>query len=211
MTVTAVTLTHRPGETAQHDRRGRAEIGLAVALSIGAAAIHLAAGPAHVEVLGDLGLGFYWAALLQGTFAVALLGRSGSRKLAWTGIALNVVLVAAWAWSRLIGLPDVPDGPGAVGIADGTAVILQLALVALLAARFRGVRTPRRFGRPAAPSRWAATAGFATLIGVVLVSSTFAVADAATGHGHDEAGAAGHHEGSSDTDGRRRSIGDLTE
>ena len=197
MTVTA-TPTHMPRGCAQRDRRGRAEIGLGVALSLGAAAIHLAAGPAHVQALGDLGLGFYWAALLQGTFAVALLGRSYSRTLAWGGIALNVALVAAWAWSRMIGLPDVPGGPEAVGVADGTAVILQLALVALLAARVRGVRTLRRAGRTAAPSRFAATAGFAMLIGVVVVSSTFAVADAATGHGHDEPGAAGHHGGSSD-------------
>ena len=46
-------------------------VAVAVALSLGAAAIHLAAGPSHVEELGDLGLGFYWAALFQAGWAVA--------------------------------------------------------------------------------------------------------------------------------------------
>lgn len=209
MTVTLATPSNMAVRHTRRSRQGRAEIGLAVALSVGAAAIHLAAGPAHVEALGDLGLGFYWAALLQGTFAVALLGRSASRRLAWAGIALNGALVAAWAWSRVIGLPDVPGGPETVGVADGTAVILQLALVALLAARVRGAKTPRSARRPVATSRSLVTAGFAILVGVTLVSTAFAVADAASGHGHDEGthghassvpttGAAGHHAASSD-------------
>jgi hypothetical protein len=192
---------------------------LALALSIGAAAIHLAAGPAHVESLGDLGLGFYWAALLQGAFAIALLRRSVSRRLAWIGITLNVALISAWAWSRLFGLPGVAGGPEAVGTADGTAVLLQVGLIGLLAARLlaarlvaatdRGVGTRRNARRSAARSGSVAAAGFAMLIGVVLVSTTFALADAANGHGHDEAahdhsssvqapGAADHHGASSD-------------
>jgi hypothetical protein len=208
MPVTAATPTSMPTGHVETYRRGRAELGLASALSVGAAAIHLAAGPAHVESLGDLGLGFYWAALFQGAFAVALMRRSVSRRLAWIGIGLNVVLVAAWAWSRVVGLPDVPGGPEAVGVADGTAVLLQLALVGLLAGRVRRIDTRRRADRPDAPSSFA-TAGFAMLLGLVLVSTTFAVADAASGHGHDEGthdhlsseptpGAAGHQGASSD-------------
>jgi len=209
MTITVATPTQMP---TRHDGiapRGRAEIALASALSVGAAAIHLAAGPAHVEALGDIGLGFYWAALLQGAFAVALLRRSVSRTFAWTGIALNVALVAAWAWSRAIGLPGVAGGPEAVGIADGTAVLLQVALVGLLAARVRGLDARPIAIRPAAVSRSVASAGFAMLLGIVLVATTFAVADAASGHGHkagthghvssDETrGAADHHGASSD-------------
>ena len=50
-------------------------VAVVVALSLGAAAIHLAAGPSHVEELGDLGLGFYWAALFQGGWAIAYAAR----------------------------------------------------------------------------------------------------------------------------------------
>ena len=208
MTVTVATPTHMPTRDAGIDRRGRAQIALASALSLGAAAIHLAAGPAHVESIGDIGLGFYWAALLQGGFAVVLLRGSVSRRLAWTGIALNVALIAAWAWSRLVGLPGVPDGPEAVGLADGTAVVLQLALVGLLASCVRRIDTKRIGDRLEAPARSFAAARFAMLIGVVLMSTTLAVADAASGHEHDEGhdhlpseptpGAAGHHGASSD-------------
>ena len=184
MTVMAAAPTHsrtRPAELS-----GRFTLRLASALSFGAAAIHLAAGPAHVESLGDLGLGFYFAALLQGAFALALLRGSVSRRLAWIGIALNVALIGAWAWSRLVGLPEVPGGPEAIGVSDGTANLLQVGLVGILAAGLRDVDTRRIARRWAPPRRPLANAGFAMLIGAVLVSTSFAVADAASGHGHDE-------------------------
>lgn len=104
-----------------------------VGLSIGAATIHLVAGPEHVQELGGLGLGFYWAALFQLFLAVALLRRPRSRSLAWLGIGGNVALIGAWAWSRTMGLPGVVGGPEMIGVADGTTVLLQIALIALLA------------------------------------------------------------------------------
>ena len=92
---------------------GRSTDGLVVVLSGAAAAIHLAAGPEHVEALGDVGLGFYWAALLQGGCAVAWVVAGRSSRLAVFAIALNAVLIAvsymvllerkviAWVQSRL--------------------------------------------------------------------------------------------------------------
>lgn len=174
------------GSTARSSIRAgrRAEIGLGAALSAGAAAIHLAAGPGHVETLGDLGLGFYWAAVFQAAFAVALFARPRSRRLAWTGIGLNLALIGAWAWSRVIGLPAVPGGPEAVGIADGTAVVLQIALIGLLSVRLFGFDMRLMARGSSATNRSIATSGFIVVVGVVLLSTTLAVADAAGGHAH---------------------------
>lgn len=159
---------------------------LAVGLSAGAAAVHLAAAADHVAELGDLGLGFYWAALFQGGFVIALLMRPRSRTLAWIGIAGNVALTAAWVWSRTIGLPGVDGGPEAVGLADGIVVALQLVLAGLLIARLRGLERLVVRRHPAARVRSLATSGVVIGIGIVFLTSTIAVADAAAGH-HDAA------------------------
>ncbi len=169
----------------------RAETLIAAGLSAGAAAIHLAAGPAHVEELGDLGLGFYWAALFQGLFAIAWLGRPGSRRVASVAIVGNLAILGAWAWARTMGLPTIAGGPESVGVADGTAVVLQIGLVALLAARMRALGTWALRSRSPADLRTAATSGLVAILGVVALSTTIAVADAAAGH-HDD-GAGGEH------------------
>lgn len=186
-----------PGTSPGAERRSalgavrRAETLIAVGLSAGAAAIHLAAGPAHVEELGDLGLGFYWAALFQGMFAIAWLGRPGSRCLASVAIAGNLAILGAWAWARTIGLPTIAGGPESIGVADGTAVVLQIGLVALLAARMGGLGTWAVRTRSPAGLRTAATSGLVAILGVVALSTTIAVADAAAGH-HDDGADGGH-------------------
>lgn len=165
---------------------------LAVGLSAGAAAVHLAAAADHVAELGDLGFGFYWAAIFQGGFAIALSMRPRSRTLAWIGIAGNVALTAAWVWSRTVGLPGVDGGPEAVGLADGIVVALQLTLVGLLMARLRGLEGLVSRRHPAARIRSLATSGLVVAIGIVFLTSTIAVADAAAGHHHAAMPAGGH-------------------
>ena len=51
---------------------------IVAALALGAAAIHVAAGPAHVEALGDLGLGFYWVAIFQAAIGIGFLAAGAS-------------------------------------------------------------------------------------------------------------------------------------
>src|SRR3982751_3103984 len=77
---------------------------LLIALSLGAAAIHLAAAPEHLEELGLLGIGFPLAATLQAAWAAAWWIRptNGNASL---GIALHGAIALAWAWSRGVGLP----------------------------------------------------------------------------------------------------------
>jgi hypothetical protein len=166
---------------------------LVVVLSAGAAAIHLAAGPEHVEALGDLGLAFYWAALFQAGFAVAWLRDHPGRFLIAVGIVANALLVGAWGWSRTVGLPFVAGGPEAIGLADAVAVLLELGIVALLLVPAIGLGGRlAKHARPAA-LRTAATSGVVAIAGIAVLATSIAVADAtgahhAAGTGHDMSG-----------------------
>lgn len=158
---------------------------LLAALALAAGAIHLAAAPAHVAELGDLGLGFYWAALLQVGLAIALLRGPVPRARTWLGgtaIAVSLAITAAWLLSRTAGLPGAA-GPEPPGLADAIATGFQLLLVALVVARTLRLDTRWVLARPRTPFRSLAAAGLVTTLGVVALSATIALADAA-GHGH---------------------------
>ena len=158
--------------------RRRSADAVAVVLSGAAAAIHLVAGPEHVEALGDLSLGFYWAALLQGGIAVVWAVAGRSRRSAAIGIALNAVLIAAWAWSRTMGV-GLPGGPEGVGVPDGVTVVLETALIALLTSAWFGRVRPAAFpvGVPAASAAIA-------IGGVAVLATVIALVDIGGGHGH---------------------------
>ena len=169
---------------------GRLATMFAASLSTGAAAIHLAVASSHLQPLGDLALGFYWAAIFQAAFAVALLAHPLSRQVARTGVAINLVLIGTWAWSRTIGLPTIPGGPESIGMADATTTVFEVLLVSLLAARI-AVRGSGHLDRGPAASL-ATIAGPVLVAGIALVTLTtsIAVTDGFAGHGH--AGGAPH-------------------
>ncbi len=175
--------THSPIDLIQ-----RFALWVTVGLSIGAATIHLVAGPEHVQELGGLGLGFYWAALFQLLLAGALLRRPRSRSLAWLGIGGNVALIGAWAWSRIMGLPGVVGGPEMIGVADGTTVLLQIALIALLAIGLGRFDTRFAAAHSAASIRSLTTAGLVAGLSIVALSTTIAIADVSAGHHGGDAG-----------------------
>ncbi|MFL5679229.1 MAG: hypothetical protein ACJ77B_01360 [Chloroflexota bacterium] len=169
----------------------RVDVALAVvvaALSLGAAAIHFAAAAEHVEELGDLGLGFYFAAEFQVAWGLLWLFRRG-HVMAWVGIAGNAAIAAAWLWSRLVGLPagPTPWQPEAVGLADALCTLFQGAIVALLVLRLRGIELAvvRRI-RDAAG---AATIAAVPAIGIVVIATSIAVGVATAGHEHADASA----------------------
>jgi hypothetical protein len=174
----------RPGLAFSSFRR--TEVLLAAGLSAGAAAIHMAAAPAHVEELGDLGLAFYWAALFQAGYAFVLAVRPLSSRTAWIGIGANLAFVGAWAFTRTVGLPMVGEGPEAIGVADATTVGLQLALIALLVVRLAALDIRLLRGRSGGMIRSLATTSLVAVLSVVVLSSTIAVKDAFAGH-HDGA------------------------
>lgn len=174
-----------PASGASPDQVRRAGAWLAASLSIGAAAIHLAAGGEHVEALGDVGLGFYGAAIFQFVTGVGLL-RHGVRTWASSvAIAGNLAILAAWGLSRTLGLPTVPGGPESIGLADGVATTLQVLLVALLVVRRRGVDADWVARRRVARLGPRLTAGLGTAIATIVLSTVLAVGAVAAGDGHD--------------------------
>lgn len=156
----------------------------AASLSIGAGVIHLAVAAGHLQPLGDLALGFYWAALFQIAFAAVLLGRPTSRQLARVGVGINLALIGAWAWSRTIGLPTIPGGPESIGMADATTVVFEVLLVSLLAARVAVRGGGHLDRRPAASLAAIAAPVLVAGIALVLLTTSIAVTDGLAGHGH---------------------------
>jgi hypothetical protein len=109
-------------------------VAIAVAASMGAAVVHLALGPEHVDELGALGLGFFLAAALQAGWAAAMIvarGEARLRTVGAAGIGINVAILGAWILSRTIGLPagENPWVPESIGRADLITAALEVAVV----------------------------------------------------------------------------------
>ena len=100
------------------------------ALSLGAAAIHFAVIPDHLEEWWAFGLFFAVLGWFQAVWPIAYLARP-SRRLAWIAVAANLATVVLWAWSRTAGLPVGPEPgmPEAIGAADLVSTALEVALV----------------------------------------------------------------------------------
>ena len=173
------------GGTRRHDQQF--SIGdplILAALSLGAAVIHLTAAPGHYLELGGLGAGFLIAAAFQGLWArVALSNRSKS--MAWLGIAGNLAIILAWAWTRTVGLPVGPDAgtPELVGLPDGAATLFELLIVIGLAARIGGVEA-EILRRLSTARRSLLIAALVPALGLILVTTTFATLEIAAGHEH---------------------------
>src|SRR5215216_1599508 len=91
----------------------------AVALSLGAATVHLLVVPVHTAEFQPYGLAFLAVAIFQARWASVYFGR----RPAWLlrlGVAANVAVIAVWAWSRTAGLPwgPAPNTPEPLGGPD---------------------------------------------------------------------------------------------
>ncbi len=161
----------------------RSLVWIVASLSLGAAAIHLAAAPHHYAELGDLGAGFLVAGVFQAVWARSLL-RSTTRRTAWVGIVVNMAIVVAWATSRVIGLPVGPQPwtPEAIGLPDAASTIFELLILGGLAVRLFGIdrtATARR-GRV----RAIAAIAVVPALGLVLLTSSLAAVAIAAGVDH---------------------------
>ena len=170
---------------------GRSAWLAAAVASAGAGLIHVALGPAHIEELGGLGLGFFlaaglqlgWAALAVGAI-VGLGGRTRTRGLsvlARSGIAINVAILASWAVSRSVGLPAgaMPWMPEAVGVSDAVASVLEGSLVVGLVVSLRGWQPAL-----AIRSRAMTFAAMALAMALISVGTVAAIQPAETAHPH---------------------------
>jgi hypothetical protein len=106
----------------------------AVALSLGAAAVHLWVVPEHAAEFQPFGLAFLVVAIFQARWASIYVARR-PRRLLQLGLLVNAAVIAVWVWSRTAGLPwgATPNTPEPFGGADLTATSFELGLVAILA------------------------------------------------------------------------------
>ena len=152
-------------------------------LSLGAAAIHLAAAPHHYAELGELGAGFVAAGIFQAAWARAAL-RATTRRTAWIGIVVNLAIVAAWVVSRSVGLP-VGTGtlaPESIGLPDGASTIFELLIVAGLTVRLLGVDRAQIARRTRVRSL--AAVAVVPVLGLVLLTTSLAAVSIAAGVDH---------------------------
>ena len=120
--------------------------GMAVALTLGAAMIHVWAMPEHFGEWWFYGVLFLLAALLQGFYGVAL-WLWGGRKIFLLGIGGNLAIVVFYLITRTVGVPFGPHvgEVEAVGVLDLTATMCEVALVVTLAVLYRmGKEVPIR-------------------------------------------------------------------
>lgn len=96
--------------------------------SAAAAGVHAAMGPSHLEHSTLFGTFFVVAALVQISWAAALVLGS-SRHLLLLGAAVNTAFIGLWAVTRTLGLPVVMPQPESVGPWDVTCVAWQVVVV----------------------------------------------------------------------------------
>lgn len=112
---------------------GTRELAAAVlpGLLAGAAAIHLGMVPLHSGVSEAEGIAFAVAGWLQASCAALLWKPRTSRRALLAVASTNALIVIVWLVSRTVGLPVGTSSPGAekVGLADGLATVLEVALI----------------------------------------------------------------------------------
>ena len=162
--------------------------------SLGAAMIHFALAPHHVDELGLLGFGFYVAGVLQlGLAAAFLLGGTREfhplRVTLLAGVTLNAAVLAAWVLSRVVGLPAGPTPwmSEAIGVADSVTAALEILVVTLGLFLLRPRRTSVEFEPERRSGR--ASVALAPAIALIAAATAFAVLapEGTAGHGAHEA------------------------
>jgi manganese oxidase len=124
----------------------RSLLGVAVALTLGAAVIHVWAMPAHFGEWWLYGALFLLVASLQGFYGVALWRWPGKRVFI-LGMGGNLAIIAFYLLTRTLGVPFGPHvgEVEAVGMLDLTATACEVALVVALAVLDRrGTEVPAR-------------------------------------------------------------------
>jgi hypothetical protein len=141
---------------------------LPVAWSAGAAAIHFAVIGDHFEVAAWEGLAFAVVAWFQIGWAGLYLARPSGR-LAAVAVAVNLAVIGAWLWTRVLGQPIGDVAPEQVGPSDALATALEIALIATLVAG-AWIRRRQSLSLRLPPSVAAAWSGSALAIAIVLGS-----------------------------------------
>ena len=116
----------------------RSLLGIAVALTMGAAMVHVWAMPEHFGEWWFYGVLFLLVALVQGFYGVTL-WLWGGRKVFILGMGGNLAIVVFYLATRTVGVPFGPHfgEVEVVGLLDVTATMFEVALVVTLALLYR--------------------------------------------------------------------------
>lgn len=177
-------------------RQARSEVGavtvdvpaglrwLAALLSIGAAGLHFAVGPAHFDEYLAFGWFFVVAAWLQALWAIAVVS-APSRLVMTVGLFGNLLVLGLWMWTRLVAVPLGPDAghPESFALVDGLAAGFEAVVVVLAAWLWRSARPAGRGGL----SRYLAVA-LVSLPIMALLGASLASAGGAHGDGEEHEG-----------------------
>lgn len=117
---------------------------VAAGLSMLAGALHLIAGPEHVEQWWAYGLFFFAAAAFQVAYGLALATQGIEAWGGWDqvrgrvyigGIAATLAILGLWLASRTVGVPVGPLAfqPEGVGVFDATSKLVEATLILVLA------------------------------------------------------------------------------
>lgn len=177
----AATRILAPGQTPPVER---SLVLMLAGVSGGAGFIHLAVAPGHFAEIGDLAGGFVAAALFQLLWIPWCLAGPSHRTIA-IGIAGNLAIIGAWAWTRTVGLPfgELAGIAEPIGYPDAASVLFEVLLVGGLLVRALGL--DRALGRRGA-ARTLASIAVVPTIGLVLVLTALATLAIATGMDHGE-------------------------
>ena len=188
-----------PSEVPPRATVGDALRWLAVAACAGAAVIHFAYAPTHLEEDATHGTFFLVTGWLQLGLAFAL-ARWRTDRWPWLAAgAVNAAVAAVWVLTRSAGLPG--EDPESVGFPDTLATVLEIAVVVAAVAALRPALAKRASFRPHPAIAGAAAVALAVLVSVSVTPSIAGEHDHGGDGGHDHgvegesAGAAGHDHG----------------
>jgi hypothetical protein len=123
----------------------RPAVAVIAAASAGAAAIHAAVAPEHIEEWWAFGLFFLVIGVVQFAWALIVV-RLPARSVIWVGVLGNASIVVLWIVTRTVGtvVGPEPHTPEPVGSADAVATALELVIVVTGAWLVMERRTTRR-------------------------------------------------------------------
>lgn len=182
--------TAPPSGTTVGSNLGEVARWVAAAASVGAAVVHFAFAPTHLDEAASHGLFFLVVAWAQLGVGLALV-RLRTARWPWLAAAgLHAAVVAVWLVSRTAGLPG--DDAESVGFPDALATALEVVAIVAAAVALRPALAARPVARP--HPVLAGVAGLA-VVGLVSLSLTPSMAD---DHDHDDVA---HAEGESAAEG----------
>ena len=151
-------------EMVQRKFKGTVPSYSAALLTLGAAAIHFAAAPAHFSEYLPYGVFFVGLGFIQVDLAVALV-LAPRRRIYAAALIGTLTVICIWLLSRTTGLPIAPQPwrPEAIAFPDFAATLLEAIACVLFILRLRR-RTPKRRGVVRVTLRTVPAALFAPLL-----------------------------------------------